>query len=93
MQKHRADLKMHRDNVRKFQTVPKKGSEMTEEELDVAARKIEYSIAEEGRLLKEAGGRGIERLPGVEKFLKQLQQGGARWGIVTSGRSGGFSST
>lgn len=76
-----------RDNIKRFQTVPVPGSSLSEEELDVAAREIEYSIAEEGRLLQEAGGRGITRLPGVDKFLAALQKGGARWGIVTSGKS------
>ncbi|ORY87426.1 HAD-like domain-containing protein [Leucosporidium creatinivorum] len=73
-----------RDNIKRFQTVPVPGSSLTEEELDDAAREIEYAIAEEGRLLSEAGGRGITRLPGVDKFLGALQLGGARWGIVTS---------
>lgn len=74
-----------RDNIKRFQTVPVLGSSLTEDELDVAAREIEYSIAEEGRLLSEAGKGGIVRLPGIEKFLAALQKGGARWGIVTSG--------
>lgn len=76
-----------RDNIKRFQTVPVKGSSLSEEELDEAAREIEYAIAEEGRRLLEEGGRGITRLPGVEKFLAALQEGGARWGIVTSGES------
>ncbi|KAK4057291.1 DL-glycerol-3-phosphatase [Microbotryomycetes sp. JL221] len=73
-----------RDNIRRFQTVPKPGKDMTEDELTEAAKLVEYSIAEEGRLLKQQGGRGIEKLPGVEKFVNALKQGGARWGIVTS---------
>ncbi|KAM0789349.1 hypothetical protein ACM66B_000180 [Microbotryomycetes sp. NB124-2] len=74
----------HGVSIRRFQTVPKLGSEMTEDELTEAAREVEYSIADEGRLLKEQGGRGIEKLPGVDKLVNALKQGGARWGIVTS---------
>ena len=63
---------------------------MTEDELTEEARQVEYSIAEEGRLFKESGGRGIEKLPGVDKLVHELKRGGARWGIVTSGASTGL---
>jgi beta-phosphoglucomutase-like phosphatase (HAD superfamily) len=35
--------------------------------------------------MHEAGGKGIERLPGVNELLGALRKGGARWGICTSG--------
>lgn len=74
-----------RDNVKKFQTVPKPGSELSEEELVATVEEIEIGIALTGKRLKEEGGAGIERLPGVGKLLTALRDGGARWGIVTSG--------
>ncbi|ORY61163.1 HAD-like domain-containing protein, partial [Leucosporidium creatinivorum] len=73
-----------RDHVKIFQTVPVLGSSLTEAELDDAAREIESSVLEEGRVLSEAGKDGITCLPGVGKLLSALKQGGARWGVVTS---------
>lgn len=35
--------------------------------------------------MHEAGGKGIERLPGAKELLDALRAGGARWGICTSG--------
>lgn len=57
---------------------------MTKEELDATVVALESNIAENGRLSVEAGGRGIEKLPGVTELLKKLEEGGARYGIVTS---------
>lgn len=74
------------DSIKRFQTVPKLGSEMTEDALDEEVRQIELGIAEEGARIAREGGRGISVLPGVEKLLDALREGGARWGIVTSGK-------
>ncbi|KAI5479042.1 2-deoxyglucose-6-phosphatase [Pseudohyphozyma bogoriensis] len=73
-----------RDNVKKFQKYPKLGANLTEEELVKTVDELELAIAENGRKLAEAGGQGIVRLPGVEKLLSALREGGVRWGIVTS---------
>lgn len=73
------------DNLRRFQKLPIPGSDMTDEELDDAVKLMEFTIAENGRKLKEQGGRGIERLPGVTELLDKLREGNARWGICTSG--------
>ncbi|KAK4706043.1 hypothetical protein P7C70_g139, partial [Phenoliferia sp. Uapishka_3] len=73
-----------RDNVRRFQTVPIPGSELSEEELIKTVEELETLIAENGRLLAEAGGRGIVALPGMHTLLDALKAGGARFGIVTS---------
>ncbi|GAA5992386.1 hypothetical protein JCM5350_005716 [Sporobolomyces pararoseus] len=72
------------DNLRRFQRVPVPGDELTEEQLDEAVKLMEYTIAENGRKLSEAGGRGITRLPGVTALLDKLREGNARWGICTS---------
>ncbi|KAL8283326.1 hypothetical protein RQP46_005736 [Phenoliferia psychrophenolica] len=73
-----------RDNVRRFQTVPVKGEDLTEEELIKTVTELEESIAESGRLLGLAGGRGIDPLPGMHTLLEALKAGGARFGVVTS---------
>lgn len=73
------------DNLRRFQRVPVPGDQLTEEQLDEAVKLMEYTIAENGRKLSEAGGRGITRLPGVTALLDKLREGNARWGICTSG--------
>lgn len=49
---------------------------------------LEIEIAETGKRIADAGGRGIERLPGVGKLLEKLREGNARFGIVTSGEYG-----
>ncbi|GAA5836563.1 hypothetical protein JCM3766R1_001634, partial [Sporobolomyces carnicolor] len=72
------------DNLRRFQKVPVPGSELTDAQLDDAVKLMEYTIADNGRKLSEAGGRGITRLPGVSVLLDKLRQGNARWGICTS---------
>jgi HAD superfamily hydrolase (TIGR01509 family) len=72
------------DNLRRFQKVPVPGDQLTEEQLDEAVKLMEYTIAENGRKLSEAGGRGITRLPGVTQLLDKLREGNARWGICTS---------
>ncbi|GAA5899053.1 hypothetical protein JCM8208_002987 [Rhodotorula glutinis] len=72
------------DNIRRFQTVPVPGHTLNEAELAEAVRQLELEIADTGRRLHEAGGQGIERLPGVTKLLDALRAGGARWGICTS---------
>ncbi|GAA5868154.1 hypothetical protein JCM1840_006159 [Sporobolomyces johnsonii] len=72
------------DNIKRFQTVPVPGTSLTEEELLESVNKLEWLIAENGRLMHEAGGRGITALPGVHDFLQKLRDGGARWGICTS---------
>ncbi|SGY13592.1 BQ5605_C010g05903 [Microbotryum silenes-dioicae] len=73
-----------RDNIKRWQTVPKPGSEMSEDELDQKVFRIEGLIASNGRMLAERGERGIYELPGVHRLIKDLVKGGARWGIVTS---------
>ncbi|SCV69893.1 BQ2448_1287 [Microbotryum intermedium] len=73
-----------RDNIKRWQTVPKPGSEMSEHELDLEVFRIEGLIASNGRMLAERGERGIYELPGVHRLIKDLVKGGARWGIVTS---------
>lgn len=75
------------DNIKRFQTVPVPGHTLNEAELAEAVRQLELEIADTGRRLHEAGGQGIERLPGVSKLLEALREGGARWGICTSGAS------
>ena len=80
-----------RDNVKRFQKNPP-GASLSEKELTDAVDVLEAQIAENGRLMALAGGRGITRLPGVEKLLNALREGGARWGIVTSGTPGTFPS-
>lgn len=73
------------DNIKRFQTVPVPGTSLSPEELNAAVDRLELLIAENGRKLHEAGGQGIERLPGVNELLNALRAGGARWGICTSG--------
>ncbi|KAL7343019.1 HAD-superfamily hydrolase, subfamily IA, variant 3 [Rhodotorula toruloides] len=75
-----------KDLLRRFATTPKKGSEMSEEELDAAVEELEKSVGETARQMKAHGeGSGIVALPGVLELLAKLQGGGAQWGIVTSG--------
>ena len=71
------------DNIKRFQKTPL-GSSLTQEELEKTVFALESQIAENGRLSVEAGGRGIEKLPGVTELLRKLEAGGARYGIVTS---------
>ncbi|BGP23459.1 haloacid dehalogenase-like hydrolase domain containing protein [Rhodotorula toruloides] len=74
-----------RDLLRHFATTPKKGSDMSEEELDAAVDELEKSIGETAREMKAHGeGSGIVALPWVLDLLAKLQAGGAQWGIVTS---------
>ncbi|BGP30765.1 DL-glycerol-3-phosphatase [Rhodotorula toruloides] len=75
-----------KDLLRRFATTPKKGSEMSEEELDAAVEELEKSVSETARQMKAHGeGSGIVALPGVLELLATLQGGGgAQWGIVTS---------
>jgi phosphoglycolate phosphatase-like HAD superfamily hydrolase len=73
------------DNLKRFQRVPVPGSTLSPEELDDSVNRLEALIAENGRLMHEAGGKGIERLPGAKELLMALKKGGARWGICTSG--------
>ncbi|GAA5964143.1 hypothetical protein JCM8115_005360 [Rhodotorula mucilaginosa] len=72
------------DNLKRFQRVPVPGSTLSPEELDDSVNRLEALIAENGRLMHEAGGKGIERLPGAKELLMALKKGGARWGICTS---------
>ncbi|GAA5851738.1 hypothetical protein JCM8547_001191 [Rhodosporidiobolus lusitaniae] len=72
------------DNIKRFQTKPVPGTSLSEEELTESVNKLEFLIAENGRKLHEAGGKGIERLPGVSELLTALRDGKARWGICTS---------
>ncbi|GJN91039.1 hypothetical protein Rhopal_004054-T1 [Rhodotorula paludigena] len=72
------------DNIKRFQTQPVPGHTLSEEELDKAVKELEFLIADNGRKMHEAGGKGIERLPGVSELLDALRKGGARWGICTS---------
>ncbi|BGP32683.1 DL-glycerol-3-phosphatase [Rhodotorula toruloides] len=72
------------DNIKRFQRVPVPGTSLSEEELVDSVNKLEWLIAENGRLMHEAGGKGIERLPGAKELLDALRAGGARWGICTS---------
>ncbi|GAA5987489.1 hypothetical protein JCM11641_003846 [Rhodosporidiobolus odoratus] len=72
------------DNLRRFQKVPVPGTELSEADLLASVQKLEWLIAENGRLMHEAGGKGIERLPGAKEFLDGLRAGNARWGICTS---------
>ncbi|GAA5855899.1 hypothetical protein JCM8547_000404 [Rhodosporidiobolus lusitaniae] len=74
------------DLLRRFMMVPKKGSECTDEELEEESEKLEKSVVETAKRMKEEGkGSGIVMLPGVEALLTKLREGGATWGIVTSG--------
>ncbi|GAA6018015.1 hypothetical protein JCM10207_002741 [Rhodosporidiobolus poonsookiae] len=72
------------DNIKRFQKHPVPGHTLNEDELKIAVDELEWLIAENGRLLHEAGGKGIERLPGAGEFLDALRKGNARWGICTS---------
>ncbi|KAJ8293561.1 2-deoxyglucose-6-phosphate phosphatase 1 [Rhodotorula toruloides] len=78
------------DNIKRFQRVPVPGTSLSEEELVDSVNKLEWLIAENGRLMHEAGGKGIERLPGAKDLLDALRAGGARWGICTSGEPSGL---
>lgn len=65
--------------------MPVPGSSLSPEELTDSVNRLEALIAENGRKMHEAGGKGIERLPGARELLDALKKGGARWGICTSG--------
>jgi len=70
--------------LRKFQRVPKKGSEMSEEELEREVERLEGMIVDVARGMEG----GVRALPGVEEFLRGLKERGFEsWGIVTSGES------
>jgi HAD superfamily hydrolase (TIGR01509 family) len=64
------------------------GASLSEEELTAASDKLELLIAENGRLIQQAGGRGITALPGAIAFLQRLSMLGANFGIVTSATKG-----
>ncbi|GAA6010362.1 hypothetical protein JCM11491_006286 [Sporobolomyces phaffii] len=72
------------DNLKRFQRVPVPGDQLSPAQLDDAVKALEFTIADTGRKLSEAGGRGITRLPGVTALLDKLRAGNARWGICTS---------
>jgi len=72
------------DLLKKFQRVPKEGSEMSEEELEREVERLEGMVVDVARGMEG----GIRVLPGVEEFLKGLREVGfENWGIVTSGAS------
>lgn len=73
------------DNLKRFQRVPVPGSSLSPDELTAAVNRLEALIADNGRRMHEAGGKGIERLPGARELLDALRKGNARWGICTSG--------
>ncbi|GAA5878980.1 hypothetical protein JCM1840_007401 [Sporobolomyces johnsonii] len=76
-----------KDLLRQFATTPKRGSEMSDAELDVATEEIERSVivmAREMRDRSEGSDEGIRMLPGVRNLLAQLRDAQANWGIVTS---------
>ncbi|GAA5911785.1 hypothetical protein JCM6882_003352 [Rhodosporidiobolus microsporus] len=76
------------DLLRRFMQVPKKGSECTEEELREEVERIERSVVKTAEEMRERGeGGGIVQLPGVAQLLERLREGGATWGVVTSGTS------
>ncbi|BGP54634.1 DL-glycerol-3-phosphatase [Rhodotorula sphaerocarpa] len=72
------------DNLKRFQRVPVPGSSLSPDELTAAVNRLEALIADNGRRMHEAGGKGIERLPGARELLDALRKGNARWGICTS---------
>ncbi|GAA5888433.1 hypothetical protein JCM6882_008618 [Rhodosporidiobolus microsporus] len=72
------------DTIKRFQTIPVPGHSLTKQELLDSVMQMEWLVAETGRLMHEAGGKGIERLPGVRELLEPLRKGNARWGICTS---------
>ena len=72
------------DLSRKFQRVPKKGSEMSEEELEVEVERLEGMVVDVAREIEG----GIRALLGVGEFLKGLREKEfENWGVVTSGES------
>ncbi|GAA5893015.1 hypothetical protein JCM8208_004154 [Rhodotorula glutinis] len=73
-----------RDLLRQFAVRPKRGSEMSERELDEAVEELEREVGRTARRMKSEGERGIVMLPGVDVILKKLREGGATWGVVTS---------
>jgi beta-phosphoglucomutase-like phosphatase (HAD superfamily) len=77
-----------KDILRKYQKVPKLGSEMTEEELESEAKKSEALVIEEAKAKREQGEKGgIEALPGVVSLVERFSSlGWKNWGIVTSGK-------
>jgi len=76
-----------KDLLRRFAAKPKQGSEMSEEELDEAVEELEREVGRTASEMAREGKGGIVMLPGVETLLTGLREGGAAWGIVTSGGS------
>lgn len=66
--------------IRKYQTFPVPGSELTPSELASAVHREEMNVLQTSQHLSG----GIVTLPGVKDLLSKLRKGGARWGIVTN---------
>ncbi|GAA6058823.1 hypothetical protein JCM10212_001939 [Sporobolomyces blumeae] len=77
------------DLLREFQEVPKRGSEMTERELDDEVRRIERAVVETAERAQAQGtGDGVRALPGVLELLHRFDEVGfSNWAIVTSATS------
>ncbi|GAA5975640.1 hypothetical protein JCM5350_002676 [Sporobolomyces pararoseus] len=75
--------------LRKYQRLPKLGSELSEEELDLEAVKSEELVIEAAAKAKERGDtNGITPLSGVISLLEKLRSMNfEKWGIVTSATS------
>jgi len=76
-----------RDLLRRFAVRPKRGSEMSEVELDEAVEELEREVGRTASRMAQQGEGGIVMLPGVAKLLEKLREGAASWGIETSGAS------
>lgn len=76
-----------RDLLRRFAVHPKRGSEMSESELDEAVEELEREVGRTANRWAQQGEGGIVMLPGVAELLEKLREGAASWGIVTSGAS------
>ncbi|GAA5851440.1 hypothetical protein JCM9279_001067 [Rhodotorula babjevae] len=72
------------DLLRRFAVVPKRGSEMSEAELDAAVEELEREVGRTAARMAQQGEGGIVMLPGVAELLNGLREGGATWGVVTS---------
>ncbi|GAA5847432.1 hypothetical protein JCM5353_006437 [Sporobolomyces roseus] len=75
-----------KDILRKYQRVPKIGSEMSEEELDWEVKRLEGMVVEMGKAMERNGtGTGVRALPGVKEFLGKLREVEFKnFGVVTS---------
>ncbi|KPV76493.1 uncharacterized protein RHOBADRAFT_13536 [Rhodotorula graminis WP1] len=73
-----------KDLLRRFAARPKRGCEMSEEELDAAVEELESEVGRTAAGMASEGERGIVMLPGVERMLEKLREGRANWGVVTS---------